>query len=155
MTPVDLTAGEVTALHEALEDEYKAWATYDQVIQDFGAVRPFVNIRESEARHVAALAALYERFALPMPRNDWPGRALRFENLRAACEAAVAGEVENELMYRRLLAATSTPIIRRVFERLRDASQQRHLPAFRRCLARQSANLPMRSGRRHCARGRA
>ena len=29
---------EIEALHDALDDEYKAWATYDQVITDFGAV---------------------------------------------------------------------------------------------------------------------
>lgn len=32
----DLTQEEVQALHEALDDEYQAWATYDQVIADFG-----------------------------------------------------------------------------------------------------------------------
>jgi hypothetical protein len=31
---------EIAALHEALDDEYRAWATYDQVIADHGAVQP-------------------------------------------------------------------------------------------------------------------
>ena len=47
-----LNKAELAALHEALEDEYRAWATYDQVIRDFGEVRPFSNIREAEARPV-------------------------------------------------------------------------------------------------------
>jgi hypothetical protein len=46
---------EVRALQEALDDEYRAWATYDQVIHDFGNERPFINIREAEARHIEAL----------------------------------------------------------------------------------------------------
>jgi hypothetical protein len=33
-----LSKTELDALHEALEDEYRAWATYDQVISDFGEV---------------------------------------------------------------------------------------------------------------------
>jgi hypothetical protein len=52
---------EVRALHEALDDEYRAWATYDQVIHDFGPERPFINIREAEARHIEALRSLFQR----------------------------------------------------------------------------------------------
>ena len=33
-----LTEHEIEALREALDDEYHAWATYDQVIADFGEV---------------------------------------------------------------------------------------------------------------------
>ena len=50
-----LTEIEIQVLNEALDDEYHAWATYDQVIADFGEVRPFSNIREAEARHINAL----------------------------------------------------------------------------------------------------
>ncbi|MGA8031895.1 MAG: hypothetical protein WCB48_05835 [Casimicrobiaceae bacterium] len=34
------TQAETGALAEALDDEYRAWATYDQVIVDFGEVAP-------------------------------------------------------------------------------------------------------------------
>ena len=43
----NLTEIEIHALNEALNDEHHAWATYDQVIADFGEVRPFSNIREA------------------------------------------------------------------------------------------------------------
>lgn len=33
------------ALAQVLDDEYKAHTTYRRVIDDFGPVRPFVNIR--------------------------------------------------------------------------------------------------------------
>jgi len=131
-----LSALEIHALHEALEDEYRAWATYDQVIADFGDVRPFNNIRNAEARHIEALRVLFARYALPAPANTWPGRVARYASLQAACEAGVAGEIENGALYERLLASTQRPDILRVFRHLQDASQQRHLPAFRRCVER-------------------
>ncbi len=50
-----VTEPEVNALLEALDDEYKAAVTYAQVIDDFGPIRPFVNIIEAERRHIEAL----------------------------------------------------------------------------------------------------
>lgn len=47
-----LTVAEIHALNETLDDEYRSWASYDQVIADFGDVRPFSNIRAAEARHI-------------------------------------------------------------------------------------------------------
>jgi hypothetical protein len=42
-------------LGDALDDEYKAEATYAAVITRFGPVRPFINIVEAERRHAGAL----------------------------------------------------------------------------------------------------
>lgn len=72
---------EINALHEALDDEYKALATYDQVIADFGAVRPFINIRQSEARHISALLKLFGFYSVEPPENPWIGRVPRYENV--------------------------------------------------------------------------
>lgn len=131
-----LTAAEMQALHAALDDEYRAWATYDQVIRDFGAQPPFDNIREAEARHIDALRSLFDRYGLPLPANSWPGRVTRYASLRAACAAGVAAEIENGALYERLLASTQRPDILIVFRNLQEASQQRHLPAFQRCAER-------------------
>jgi histidinol-phosphate aminotransferase len=131
-----LSQQERQALHDALDDEYHAWATYDRVIADFGPVRPFTNIREAEARHIGALAVLFDRFGLALPENPWPGKVPRFATLRQACEAGVAGEIANAALYERLLAATQRPEILVVLHRLQQASQQRHLPAFQRCVER-------------------
>ncbi len=73
MTPLSDTESQV--LREALDDEYRAWATYDQVIADFGAVQPFVNIREAEARHIDALHGLYRCYGLTIPDNPYPARS--------------------------------------------------------------------------------
>lgn len=132
-----LSERERAVLLEALDDEYHAWATYDQVITDFGDVAPFTNIREAEACHIEALLSLFHLFSLQAPHNSWPGRVERYPSLLAACEAGVSAEVANAGLYDRLLATTESPEIAVVLRRLRDASQQRHLPAFRRCVERQ------------------
>lgn len=138
-----LSSAEVQALHDALDDEYKAWATYDQVTRDHGAQRPFTNIRDSEARHIEALRTLFRRYNVPMPPNSWPGRVPRFKSIQEACAAAVEAEVDNSELYGRLMRATTRRDLLAVFERLRRASQERHLPAFRRCA----------SGGEACGRG--
>lgn len=131
-----LSDSELRVLLEALDDEYKAWATYDQVLADFGETRPFSNIREAEARHIRALLGLFERYGLAVPANPWPGKVERYASLQAACEAGVAAEIANGEMYERLLGQTQRTDILTVLRNLQHASQQRHLPAFQRCAQR-------------------
>lgn len=128
-----LAKAEIDAIGEALDDEYKAWATYDQVLRDFGPVRPFTNIREAERRHIAALLDLCRRYGIEAPPNDWIGRAPRYASIADACRAGVEAEIANAALYDRLLASTRREDILTVFNRLREASQTRHLAAFRRC----------------------
>lgn len=132
-----LNRSEIDALLEALDDEYRAWATYDQVLQDFGDVRPFNNIREAEARHIQALHRLFVVYGLPQPENTWLNKVSRYDSLCAACQAGVAAEIENGELYERLLKSTQRPDILNVFRNLQQASQQRHLAAFRRCADRE------------------
>jgi len=141
-----LGSREAAALREALDDEYRAFATYDRVIKDFGPVRPFINIRAAEARHIAALTVLFSRYGLPMPPNKWQGKVTGYADLRAACEAGVAAEIENRALYERLLEDVQHADIRRVFLRLQEASQERHLPAFRRCLSRRGGGSARAGG---------
>lgn len=133
---ITLNENEIAALNAALDDEHHAWATYDQVIRDFGLVRPFSNIRDAEARHIDALLVLFERYGVPVPANPWPGRVERYPTLHDACVAAVAAEIANAALYERLLASTTRPDILAVFGNLQEASQQRHLRAFQRCVER-------------------
>ena len=128
-----VTAYEQQALAEALDDEYKSHETYAQVIRDFGEVRPFINIVDAEARHIAALLALFDRYGTVPPENRWAGKAPRFKSVHEACMAGVQGEIENVALYDRLLASTRRADILDVFQSLRSASQDRHLPAFQRC----------------------
>lgn len=142
----NLSESEIRALHEALDDEYRAFSTYDQITADFGEVPPFSNIREAKGRHIEALCILFARYEVPMPENPWPGKVERYTSLQAACQAGVAAEIANAEIYERLLKATERPDIQAVFRNLRDASQQRHLPAFQRC-AQKSADSEKHGGR--------
>lgn len=148
-----LNDAEQRALRVALDDEYKAWATYDQVIADFGEVRPFINIREAEARHVRALHRLFEQDGLPVPPNPHPGRVPRYASVQAACAAGVAAEIDNDALYERLLAGPLRPEIATVLGRLQAASRERHLPAFRRCAAGGAGACGGRGRRRAGQRG--
>ena len=129
-----LTEAETEALREALDDEYRAWATYDQVIADFGETPPFSHIRDAEARHIEALRNLFARYGVPVPENPWLGRMERYASVQEACAAGVAAEVANAALYDRLLAATQHADILAVFRNLREASQERHLRACERCV---------------------
>jgi hypothetical protein len=135
MTP--LSDPEIQALSDALDDEYKSYATYAQVIADFGPERPFVNIVEAEARHFSALLALFETYGITPLKDRWRGYAPRFASLNAACVAAVQGEIDNVAIYDRVLNSTTRRDILHVYSALREASLERHLPAFRRCVERE------------------
>lgn len=131
-----LPESERAHLIAALDDEYQARATYAQVIADFGDVRPFSNIVEAEDRHARALIGLFDRYGIPVPPDTWPVRAPHYGSIREACEAGVAAEIANAGLYDELLSGTERADIREVYENLREASQERHLPAFRRCAER-------------------
>ena len=129
----ELSEAEIQALYRALDDEYKALATYQSVMATFGQVRPFVNIARAEQNHISALVTLFERYSLPVPENDWAGQVPQFESLAAACQAGVQAEIENAALYDELFASVDHADITRIFQQLRDASQEQHLPAFQRC----------------------
>jgi hypothetical protein len=131
-----LSDAEQQALATALHDEYKSHETYRRVIVDFGPVRPFIKIVEAEARHIAALLGLFTKYAVAPPANRWAGQASRFADVHAACVAGVQGEIDNVAIYDRLQQATQRPDVLQVFQALRSASQDRHLPAFQRCAQR-------------------
>lgn len=131
-----LSEDERQALATALDDEYKSHETYRRVIADFGPVRPFINMVEAEARHIAALLALFTTYAVAPPANRWAGPAPRCAGVHAACVAGVPGEIDNVALYHRLLQATQRPDVLQVSHALRSASQDRHLPAFGRCAQR-------------------
>lgn len=125
------------ALTEALEDEYKARATYQLVLQKFGKIRPFVNILQSEERHIQALFSLFQNYQIPIPVDTWKDRVETPDSVLSACEAGVQAEIENGEMYQQLLAITEAyPDVQRVFLNLQRASQENHLRAFQRCVQR-------------------
>jgi len=125
------------ALNGALDDEYRARATYRQVIEAWGEIRPFVNIIDAEERHIQALLPLFELYGFPVPDDLWPGRVTLPASVKAACQTGVEAEIENAELYNRLLEMTQDyPNVQAVFRQLQRASQENHLPAFQRCVER-------------------
>jgi hypothetical protein len=128
-----LSLQEVEALLKALNDEYHAWAVYEQVVQDFGQVKPFVNIQRSEEKHIAALLRLFDKYDVPVPENVWIGNVPSFDNVQDACAAGVDAEIANVALYDEIFSTTDRDDILTVYEALQRASQDSHLPAFERC----------------------
>jgi hypothetical protein len=54
-------------LLEALDDERKAEATYEAIIERFGPVRPFINIVGAETRHSSAIERQMRRVGMAAP----------------------------------------------------------------------------------------
>lgn len=130
-----LDAAGLEALGLALADEYAAEALYREVLDQFGEVRPFSHIVNAEQRHSAALEHVYSRRDLVAPGNT--GQELSQEpqwmTLQEACQVAVKAERDNVALYQDLLGRDLPVDVVRTFEHLRDASRERHLPAFERC----------------------
>jgi hypothetical protein len=126
----------VKAITAGLLDEYHAYNTYQAIIDEFGKVRPFVNIQKAEAQHIAALKAIFTQYgaAIPAQPNVEP---LALPSVAEACQAGAAAEIANYALYDGLLEAVKDyPDILRVMTVLRNASEFNHLPAFEHCAAR-------------------
>ena len=128
--------GNADALKLALDDEYKAKATYLKVIEDFGNIRPFTNIVKSEQRHIEALLPFFKKYNLDIPGNPYLGKIPSYSSVKKACQVGVEAEIENVKLYDRIFSMTDDPDLIRVFENLQWASQERHLRAFKRCANR-------------------
>ena len=125
------------SLIEALEDEYKAQASYRVIIKKFGEIRPFINIVEAEGRHIQALLPLFEKYEFSVPEDTWANRVEIPDTLLEACQIGVDAEIENAELYNKLLADTiDYDDVQAVFKNLQRASQESHLPAFQRCVER-------------------
>ncbi len=128
-----------SALTTGLMDEYRAEAFYAAVIDKFGDVRPFVNIIRAEQTHSGAIATVMAAYGLDAGANPYLAGAETVASvpatLQEACRMGVEAEIANRDLYNDQLipAAAGHPDIQVVFERLRDASNDNHLPAFQRC----------------------
>lgn len=105
---------------------------YRDAIGVFGPVQPFSNVARAEDRHASALLRQFRRLDVHTPEARWAGHVEAPASMAAACEAAVAGKVENAAMYDCILAIVDDSVVRNVLLTLQDASLNRHLPAFRR-----------------------
>lgn len=133
-TPGALPADVISALNAGLQDEYHAYATYQVVIDQFGTVRPFLSIQQSEAQHIDLLAFLFERYGLDLPAATPLDAVPVFASVEDACATGAAAEIANFELYDAWITTVEDyPDIVQVFTQLRDASEFQHLPAFERC----------------------
>jgi hypothetical protein len=134
-----LTLDAKAALDSALQDERHAEAFYSAVITKFGEVRPFSNIINAERQHEDMLIGLYQTYGIAIPENGYATGAqvapAAPETLADACKIGVEAEIANRDLYdgNLLPAVSAYPDITLVLQRLRDASEDKHLPAFQRC----------------------
>ena len=137
---LEYPAGELSdeakeALNEAINDEHKALSTYEAVIAEFGSVRPFSMIKGAEEQHIAALKAIYDKYGLTVPANNWEAKVAVPISLQEACQIGVDAEIANAKLYKEQLL----PMVKNyddiigVFTNLMNASEQKHLPAFEKC----------------------
>lgn len=129
----------IAAINTALDDEYKAYTTYQAYINHFGQIRPFSNIINSELRHIEALSDLLIEQNLEVPANPYDESMIDIPTtISKACQIAVEAEIANKDLYFKQLIpeAESFANVKIVFENLANASQDRHLPAFKRCANR-------------------
>lgn len=131
----ELTENAKSALLKALDDEYKAHATYEEIILKLGSVRPFIMIIRAEEQHVSSLKALFDKYGLTIPENPYTGNITAPTTLVESCSEGVDAEISNVALYKdELLPAVSEyEDITVVFNNLMKASQEKHLPAFQRC----------------------
>ncbi len=122
-----------SALGQALTSEQQAQREYQAVLTRHGESAPFGHILTAERRHEAELRLLFDAHRLPVPPRTGSQPALAPETLTGACNEAVSAELEGIATYGRLLNTDLPADVRATFTRLRAASEERHLPAFRRC----------------------
>ena len=127
----ELTLEEV--LTEAINEEYKAHATYQAVLDKFGDVAPFNNIIKAEQSHIDAWKRLFTANNIPVPADPFAGKVQAPESLKVACEASVAAQDEDVALYDRLMKSTTDAQALAVMQQQRAVSQDNHLPAFQAC----------------------
>ena len=112
------------------EGEYAALASYQAVLDEYGQVEPYATIKDAEEMHASALTRQLERMGVNVPDNPYLGLITAPADLTTAATAWAEGEVANVELYDRLISDTDDEMLIRVFENLRRASAESHLPAF-------------------------
>lgn len=124
------------AMIDAINDEYQARAFYNAVMQKFGSIRPFSNIVQAEDNHVNLWMNLFTQYGMTIPEDTFAGKMSVPDTLKAACQMGIDIEIDNVKMYDRFLQFVTQSDLKAAFSRLRQISQERHLPAFQRCVNR-------------------
>ena len=147
MSQTSLDAETQQAMIDSINDEYRARAFYNAVIEKFGSVRPFSNIVRSENNHVNLWENLFAKYGMDVPEDSFADNVSVPDTLKAACEMGVEAEIDNVAMYDRFLGFVTQSDLQDAFTRLRQVAEERHLAAFERCVNRSNGGGRGRQGR--------
>ncbi len=106
-----------------INDEYKARAEYQAIIDEFGAQTPFANLVRAETMHISALTRLFEAYELEVPSDNGSKYAVVPDSLEEAYAIGVKAEVDNIALYDKYLDEDLPVIVKRVFTSLQNASE--------------------------------
>lgn len=115
----------------AIQDEYRAQAEYNAIMDKYGVQKPFSNIIRSEATHIDILLPLLKAYDVAVPKNDAANRVVVPESLEKSYAAGIEAEEKNIAMYESFLKEDLPDDVRVVMERLL-ANSKNHLAAFAR-----------------------
>ena len=128
LTP--LSNSEITALKQALDEEYGALNLYQSIIAQFGNVYPFNQIALAEQQHLNALTRQADKYGVSIPANPGTNTGLNFTSLDEAFAAAIAAEKADAALYDELKPNVTHLDILRVFDNLQSASVNNHLKSL-------------------------
>ena len=115
----------------AIQDEYLARQTYEDIMGEFGEVTPFSNIIDAEVYHIELLTILFDKYGYALPEDTAEAYVVLPRSFEEALAAGVVAEEDNIAMYEVFLAYDLPDDVRDVFEELQAASEN-HLAAFER-----------------------
>lgn len=118
----------------AIQDEYLARQTYENIMSEYGEVTPFSNIIEAEVYHIELLTILFDKYEYALPEDDSQAHVVSPRSFEEALQAGVVAEEDNIAMYENFLEYDLPDDVRGVFEELKSASEN-HLAAFERSLS--------------------
>ncbi|RAU20228.1 DUF2202 domain-containing protein [Paramagnetospirillum kuznetsovii] len=118
------------ALSDALDDEYKARATYQMVIDAFGPVLPFANIIQSEQRHIDALLSLLAGRSLPAIADPYAAGIAAPSSIQDACRIGVGDSGHMPRHQSRVLRSKAGPLSAILMIPMAMAARPSRMPIF-------------------------
>ncbi|MBM7604578.1 hypothetical protein JOC75_002581 [Metabacillus crassostreae] len=92
----------VKALTYSLEDEYLSQANYDVYIEEFGAIRPFVQNKVAEKHHINKLLSLFKKYNIDVPTDIAKKFTTKPKTIDKAFSQATKKELDTISMYSKL-----------------------------------------------------
>jgi hypothetical protein len=130
-----LSAESKEAWTRALDEEYRAEATYASIVTKLGSRPSFRAVSQLDRRQAWILESLGIAHGLELPSNAWSstGAPSDFKTTAAACRTGLESEKKVVALYDELLKKDLPVDFRRAFEHLRGASADHYLHVFEAC----------------------